>query len=121
MAEDEADYRTDVSYVNLDTAMQLMWAGSSRSNDNPCFVFMQVVHARPQTTLGMASISVRVFAKSVKDDTVAPAMTLERKHVLYDSTDYTLDRVIFSLQVQNAGYTMAAYNKVLVGLCSGAR
>jgi len=121
VAEDEADYRADVLYVNLETAVQLMWAGSSQSNDDPCFVFMQVVHARPQTTLGMPSISVRVFAKSVKDDTVAPAMTLQRKHVLYDSTDYTLDRVIFSLQIRNAGYTMATYNKVLVGLCSSAR
>ena len=59
-----------------------------------------------------------MFAKASQDSHAAAVMVVERKHVLYNQT---VDRVIFALQVLNAGFKLTAHNKVLVGACVNSR
>ena len=125
--EPDTDYTTDVLYVNLDTASQLMWAQklSPQLEYEPNFVVMQVVRATPQKTRLLPYISVRVFAKEIGENNAPEVLITQRKHILYDefrgdqgvSDRSEIERLVFALQVPNAGYRMTAHNKVLVGAC----
>jgi hypothetical protein len=121
--ESGSDYITEVLYINLDTASQMMWAADSLKDYNGRFVFMQVVYATSQGTL-RPHISVRVFSKDVQDDTAPVVMVVQRKHVLYESVldgASHVDRIIFGLQISNAGFRMTLHKKVLVGTCMHSR
>ena len=114
---------TEVLYINLDTASQTMWAGDSLQDNKGRFVFMQVVYATSQSSM-RPHISVRVFAKDVQDNTAPVVMVVQRKHVLYESVldgASRVDRIIFGLQIANAGFGMTLHKKVLVGTCMYSR
>jgi hypothetical protein len=121
------DYTTEVTYVNLDTASQYMWATAAQRQEQPealpllplaaetsWFAFMQIVHATPQHTSLQHHISVLVFAKEVDNPLASAVLVVQRKHVVYDQA---VDRVVFALHVPDAGFVMAAKNRVLVGVC----
>ena len=122
------EYTTEVIYVDLDTASQMMWATTAQHQAQPqqegfaaassWFAFMQVVHATPQDDSLQHYIAVLVFAKAIQDQHASAVMVVERRHVLYDQT---VDHVIFALQVSNAGFKMTTHNKVLVGACINGR
>jgi len=121
--ENGSDYVTEVLYINLDTASQTMWAGDSLQDNKGRFVFMQVVYATSQSSL-RPHITVRVFAKDVEDQTAPAVMVVQRKHVLYESVldgASRVDRIIFGLQISNAGFRMTLHKKVLVGTCMHSR
>jgi len=120
--ESGSDYITEVLYINLDTASQMVWAGSVQDNKG-CFAFIQVLYATSQSSL-RPHISVRVFTKDVEDDTAPAVMVVQRKHVLYESVldgASRVDRIIFGLQISNAGFRMTLHKKVLVGTCMHSR
>ena len=123
-----SEYTTEVIYVDLDTASQMMWATAAQHQTQPqqvglgaetsWFAFMQVVHATPQDDSLLHYIAVLVFAKEVQDNLAPAVMVVQRRHVLYEQT---IQRVIFALQVSNAGFKMTPHNKVLVGACVNGR
>jgi len=119
----EADYVTEVLYIDLDTASQITWGNDDSQQKQGRFVFIQVVHATPQNSL-YPHISVRVWAKQVEDDTIPARLVLQRKHILYESAlggASRVDRVVFGLQIPNPGFKMTTHKKVLLGTCTHSR
>jgi len=124
-AQNVDEYTTEVTYVNLDTAAQYMWATAAQQQEQPeapqrlaaetsWFAFMQILHATPQHASLQHHISVQVFAKEVDNPLTSAVLVLQRKHVVYDQA---VDRVVFALHIPNAGFVMTAQNRVLVGVC----
>jgi len=115
----QSDYVTQVLYINLDTVSQMMWGNDATQQEKTRFAFIQVVHAIPQNSMN-PHISVRVFAKDVDDETTPADLVVQRKHVLYKPAlggSDRVDRVVFGMQIPNAGFKMTLHKKVLVGTC----
>ena len=90
-----ADYTTEFTYVNFDTASQHMWATAAQRQEQPeaplqltaetsWFAFMQIVHTIPQHTSLQHHILVLVFAKEVDNPLTSAVVVVQRKHVEYD-------------------------------------
>ena len=136
VTEPDMDDILQIKYVEMDTASQMIWARFAQAGrqiqaqeviaepgqteeqifatETPWFAFMQVIHATPRQPFLQHHILVRVFAKHV-DNALSPAvMIVQRKYVLYE---HSLDRILFALQVSNAGFSMTSKKKVLVAAC----
>jgi len=80
----------------------------------PWFAFMQVIQAVPLQPFLQHYLLVRVFAKDVNNAISPAVMIVQRKYMLYENK---VDRILFALQVPNAGFSMTSKNKVLVAAC----